>query len=327
VDVKGKPLKIIACQKKTYTLQAKGRHQRRVAAYILTSQSVRIYVYSNLFVRTDLSSALRDKINRLFKAYDYQHDGDPIKYAINNMAPDVTQDMFSVLPSYELEKIGTAQVNDEQEKDLLAYVTGGINGKIVPSSETLEAFMKDMNFNLIWLKTETVYNLPDKADSGEHRIQTDNPDNPTPIDPIINQDAKGLDCTPDKTERAPILVLFTWPEFKIEWRDTRIDIGCGVTMVVTLPVLFTRMSRIVLWVALAHPKDFDNLLVRQLVDCLIRASLAAVVVGLALEDIDSACAAFDAVFYAQLAIYVGHDVTCLLPELFVLTDNSHWQRR
>jgi hypothetical protein len=86
-------------------------------------------------------------------------------------------------------------------------------------------------------------------------------------------------------------------------------------------------SRLVLWAALAHPDSFDRLLVRQLTDCLVRAALAGVVVGLITDEPDAAAAAFVAVFYAQLLIYVGHDVQCLLPELFLLTDNSAWQRR
>jgi hypothetical protein len=65
--------------------------------------------------------------------------------------------------------------------------------------------------------------------------------------------------------------------------------------------------------------DFDKLVVRQLIDCEIRAALAGVVIGSIMSIV-----AYQATFYAQAAIYVGHDLKCLVPELFLLTDNSAW---
>jgi hypothetical protein len=327
-DTTGNPLQVIAYQKQLWSLQdvKNKKHIGNFSTYLLTFQPVRIQVISNLFYKPDLPQAIKDKIVRLFDAYDRAKDGEPIAYAAKNMPPDLQPDMFTVLPSYTLEKVGQAATDNTQEQRLRNYIAGHVPGQIIPSGEDLEHYMPSLGLCLQALGTTDLTSVPSPTPDNPHVIETNNPDDPTPIDPILNDDAKGMECHPDKSDREKILVLSAWPEFKIEFHDTRIDIGCGVTIVVTLPVLYTRMSRLVLWAALAHP-DYGPLIERQLVDCLIRAALAGVVIGLVTEDFYAAAAAFAAAFYAQYMIYAGQDLQCLVPDLFLLTDNSAWQRR
>ncbi|MER8407705.1 hypothetical protein NKH16_23815 [Mesorhizobium sp. M1307] len=326
MDTDKKPIKAFGYQREYYNLFERNKFLKSISVLVITEQNVLVRILSNLFIGATVDQTKRDKITRFFMDYDQAKHGDPIVYAAAMMPPDITPDMFSVLPSYVIEKVGNAR-NHNEERDALFKFFSGRGAEMIPfNGGDFERYIEQGHFSLKLTKIEDVDGPPPVSSNPRNAEgDADNPD--SIIGPILNEDAKGMTCEPNRTEKERILTVLWWPEFMTKLKNVTIDLGCGVHIVISVPVLCYRDGKEAMWVALAHPAEFDQLLVRQLVDCLIRAAVAGVVVGVVTYNFEAALAAFVGVFRAQLLIYVGHDVDCVIPELFLITEHGTWKEK
>jgi hypothetical protein len=144
------------------------------------------------------------------------------------------------------------------------------------------------------------------------------------LDDLIHKVSQGTGCVITETIPARIMTLLFWPEFKIEWHNVTIDIGCGITIVIPLPVLLARVGKLVLWAYLGHVENLQPMVLEQLRVCLVNAAVSGGVTGIVTANPGAATAAFEDVFETQLSSYVLQDIKCLIPRLALLHEATQW---
>jgi hypothetical protein len=116
----------------------------------------------------------------------------------------------------------------------------------------------------------------------------------------------------------PILTLAAWPEFKVDWRDFTFDIGCGIRIVLTLPVLQIQISGVDLWVYTRYPSSWTP--VRSIIQqCAFEAALCGAVVGVVLLDPVAGLGAFEAYFEGCITDHLTQTIECMVPGLGLVT--------
>ena len=145
------------------------------------------------------------------------------------------------------------------------------------------------------------------------------------LDEVAERVAGDLNCDDHYTHKShPVMTLLAWPEFKIEWYAHYIKIGC-TRIKIWLPKLRTRISEVVLYATVAiASRDADQTLVQIAGDCAVSSALVGGVVGVVLWNFAAGLAAFKVLFEKCIYIKIGQHLTCMVPELVLITKKGTW---
>jgi hypothetical protein len=293
-------------------------------------QGVKVYVSSVLLIRDTTPPDIKQTIEVGFNQYQYPRDGNPHDYMRDKMSADprITHDMFAVENTFSIKKDGDATPHDEQERALLAIYEGRGNGTIYPGpppqkQEPLNdsEYFKKRQLSARPIRWEAVGRVPQKQ---RHPNEVEN-SNQRPADEIIGEisdrEADALDCGRDFERKDwPVMTLLAYPEFRVVWRDYSYEIGCGVRVVLTLPVLQKQTTSVVLWAYTRYPKDIEDLIGHVVVTCAWEGALVGAVVGVVFVNFPAAVQAFRAVFEVCIVRHFAKYFDCLIPGLTVISE-------
>jgi hypothetical protein len=160
--------------------------------------------------------------------------------------------------------------------------------------------------------------FPDKKTDPVHEVVQEPPGDPSQaVQQVANSEAAPLECADYDLQNYPIAELLRYPEFKVIWRDVRIEIRC-VTVVLTLPILQIRWSRIELYAYTRHPKNLGNLVESAIIQCIWEAAVAGAVIGVVMGNFAAALAAFQGIFTQCLEDKFGQFISCMIPGLALI---------
>lgn len=292
-------------------------------------QVIELQVDMHLLMKDDTPNELKQIIRHAFEKYDPAID--PIEYAEQQMGADITPDMFMVLPSFTIRKKGAPQLMTKQKEAILAMYDGtDTSGSTVDISDnenrTMPNFFHEKGLRAVYLKTENVGYIPSPPEDQLHEVAVADNSKTDVIDSILKQDTVGMDCTIYEVERIEkrIATLLLFPEFKIEWHQISIKIGC-VRITFPVPILYARLSSKVLYAYVGKPNNVGKIFIAQVENCAIKAAVAGAVIGIVLGNFPGAIIAFKAVFTECIEYNAGQYVQCLVPGLALLTEpESDW---
>jgi hypothetical protein len=321
---------LFAAKREYYSVR-KGTHTLGTFNVIVpVQQLVTVSIVSVLLVADIVPQPIKTKILNGFSGYDPVNNPDPVQYATANLGPDVTPDMFLVRSSFTLTKKGQQTFDTKQRDALLALYNGTAPGGIfvVPNEDNLSSYLKNSGINAVKIREEAVGRIPAPQQDGLHERGVSSINATQEIDKIIDDvvktEAQGLDCSGIVIrEESRIATLLFWPEFKIDWVDVAIQVGC-IRVVITIPVPRARISKKVLYAYVGHPTNLGQTVVDDLKVCIIKAAVAGAVIGIVLADFPAGLAAFVAVFNDCVAYAAGQLAACLIPGLEMLTESTAW---
>jgi hypothetical protein len=336
--LQGTPIRLFwAVQKRCKVFEGDGTGQLVGTSNIVIPKSwqVTIQFYAVLLIRNDApAQAVRGKIETAFKNFRFPRDGDPLSFIQKAIANDATiqTDYFSIVTTFSISKVpGTLDVRPEVEDAASAFYAGKTAGEIWTGPNTKERIGGDNGFlaqrkirRVCPEKEEFVGRVPSPKQD-PHKVELSAGQNPEDaIKSIANDDTPTV-CGELKENDWPLLTLATWPEFKVDWRDFAFDIGCGIRIVLTLPVLQIQWSAVDLWIYTKYPPSWSNVL-NQIVTCAFNAALSGAVVGVVLLDVVAGLTAFVAAFENCIQEHLGQTIECMIPGIGLVTRvASKWQ--
>ncbi len=292
---------------------------------IPVKQDVKFTLLSNLLIKDTVSQALKDKIVTSFHLYNPNSGIDPYDFAFQEMSVQgVTSDMFQIISSFELNKIGARQEHTEQ-RDALLSTYNGTNRDIfltIFGDLYLADYFKRRGYQAILVKREALDHIENPSHDTIHEAESGST---SIIGNVVKDEARSIDCTINEITRVEIEIatVLVWPEFKQEWSWKMKKIGCVKTKLY-LPTTFKRIGKKHLYAYVGKPDGLDQLIIQQIKDCASKSAILAAVIGVVLVDLPAALVAFKALFIECIKYNAGQDIKCLIPGLFFLTETGNW---
>jgi hypothetical protein len=284
-------------------------------------------VKRTLLLKNGLDKGIAGKIQGFFGAYNPKSDGDPNDFAQAKMAadPSITADVFLVAYVFSLTKVGARVPHDGKRKAALGLITGSTNGRLYdesrnehPLGEYLQ--QKQTNYKLFSTVLVGKPSANPKPKDPVHEVTGNNANAGDLIDGIMQAEAKKTGCEGQiRTDQWPLLTLAVWPEVKVTWKDVDINIGCGVHIVLRLPWIYFRTSRLDLWVYVRIPADVAADIDKIISTCLRNSALAPPVLAVALFDLPSAIGIFLGLFTDCVTSHAFKTFSCMIPGLALIT--------
>jgi hypothetical protein len=328
--LKGTPIRVWwARQKQCRVRQGEGQGQfvGGSGVVIPCSWQVTIEVFAVLLIKNDGSvpAPARTKIEAAFTNFLYPRDGDPLAFIQRTVTNDQTlsTDYFSVVNTFSVTKVaGSFLRKNDQDSTItdLRTGTGTVKGNVwtgptpsphIPMKDYFEQHQvqfscSDEDFlGRVPAPTQDPHIHKLEDETKEHAVQT-----------IANNDTPTA-CQNMQPHNWPLLTIDVWPEFQIVMKDCSIDIGCGIHIVLTLPVLQSRISGHDLWVYTNYPKDSPRV-DRMVEKCAFEAGLEGAVVGVALFNFPAALSAFLGAFQDCITKRADETIECMVPGLALL---------
>jgi hypothetical protein len=339
-DVAGRNLLIPSCTVETYNVidqnlqHGTGAIVGSFRINIPEEQPVTLTVYADLFVRGDAPPAATAAIIAAFNAFDPLVDGDPDDYmAAKLRAPEninIQPSMFRTNLFGRLIKSGASiQHTEEKTRKLEPYLSQGSgsvwaleNGHIVEHPFHGDpGYLVGRKLTAVLVSSIKVLNIPAEPAS-PYKIVGPAADFNNALDIAANREAEQTRCSGEEyfVKNWKIATLLTFPEFMIVWRAFDVDLGCGVHVTLSYPVLEIRWSDLTLYAFARYPSDLGNLVEDAIVDCALKSALAGAVIGVAMGNFASAIAAFQALFTRCLQDKFREAIKCMMPGLAINTE-------
>jgi hypothetical protein len=324
-------LPLFAAKREYYVVRQRNNLVGNFSVVVFVEQPITATVSSYLLVRdTNVSQAQKDKIVAVFSQYDPTAEPDPIKYAIANMGgTDIKSEMFLVRTSYSLHKSGNAIPHTEQRDKMIALYKGTGGGTFyLGQNENLSDFLQKAGIGVVKVGEETIGPLPPPSQDKVHERPVKNVNDTHEANAALDDIAKQATPTVEGCHFGPretrkIAAIFAWPEFKIDWVDVHVQIGC-VSVIFSLPVLRTRLSTLVLYAYVVHVDNLGQLVLDMITGCIVKAAIIGAVLGVVFADFAAALAAFEAVFEDCIDFSLGQAAVCLAPGLALLVESTSW---
>lgn len=301
-----------------------------IGEVVVTSiQAVGITTAFLLFSRNGTPIEKLELVRGLFNEYDAAIHGADIESWVKGSLPeDISADDFKVKTSVTVKKDGDRRDGNvaQREAFLYLYTNQGdhpIRSEIYLVGDfTFGNWAKDGDVTVRLIGERLV--SPDYKPETAREIQevpagTSDANLGTILDRVIEEIVPG-DCGKMRREDIKLMSLAAWPEFKVEWKDVRVRIGCA-TVTITIPIIRTRISNLNFYVYFALPEDVGRTVMAIGRTCAIRAALSGVVVGVIVCNPAAAAAAFNATF----KICIEREVQrCINPGILILKEAGAW---
>ena len=249
-------------------------------------QPVTVEIYADLFVRDGTSDAAKAAIIAAFGAFDPVGGQDPDDYMASALRGDANlqPSMFRTNLFARVRK-GGAPIEHAEERDRkLAPYYGAGPGSVWDRAGGERKFQGDPGYfvqrklSAKLVATRTVPSIPAEP-ATPYRIEAPAAEFDQALDQRVNREAENASCSGDQyqIQKWKIATLLTFPEFMVIWRDLDIDIGCGVHVVLSYPVLQVRWSDLTLYAFARYPSDLGKLIENAVTDCAWKSALAGAV--------------------------------------------------
>jgi hypothetical protein len=267
-----------------------------------------------------------------------QSDGDIEQWIKTNMGPDLKEEMFILDVGLYIVKTNYAtEIHPEQRLALLRLydLEPKINdpARIDFGSGEGTIMMGNTEGWTMRTRAKQTRSIVVKIDS-EFYIENSKPQLSREIVEVPKADDASADtalqiilgkvvpseCGVMETRKYKLLALSLWPEFKIEWKETTIKIGC-TSITFPYPVVRIRWSSIVFWVYFSMPQNLGTTILKIAETCAIRAALGGSVVGIVVCNPGAAVVAFNALFKACIENEIK---TCVNPGILTLIEAGPW---
>jgi len=283
-----------------------------------------------LFLRSsNLSEAEIAHVRDRFHAYDPAQHGEDVEAWMRANLEGIDENDFEVEPCLTLHKHSqVAQDHDaSQRKALFALL--GIGGSNPPPSTihavgdySLTNWAQGRNLKLVLMGRELVADDSDPPANPDSAVLGDADDLQqvsAAIDAIVDHIIPG-ECGQMRLEQIKLLTLAAWPEFKIEWHQKRIKIGCS-RITISVPVLRIRITKLVFYVYFKVPVHIDRFIITIARTCAVRSALTSAVIGVVTSNIGAAVASFVPLFKRCIEQEIRN---CLHPGLLLATEPGPW---
>lgn len=289
-------------------------------------QPVALTLTANLLIQEGIEQRFSDAIEAAFLGFTWPDSGDPDDYMVKALAaaPGVSAGMFRVQIGAEIDKMGDPIAHEEDLDTKLALHEDQAEGEIFDRNGKGRPFhgepdyFRSRKIAARFIRSDTLDSVP-SIPPGPYEIEVPEADAPDVISRIVDGEAERIGCSAQlydfKTWKIASLVHF--PEFMIEWVPYSIDIGCGVHIILSVPVLRIRWSDLYLFAYARYPKDLGQLAEDAFLDCLWQSVLAGAVVGIALGNFPAALAAFKALLSECLKSKFKQFISCMIPGLSI----------
>lgn len=300
---------------------------------VVLGHDVIISTESWLYLRTDISSAARQKARQMLIEYDSRlHGTDVRQWVASQLDATLTDDMFSLETAIIIKKIYSTpenkkiEINVEQRNLLMKLFNaeeGVVNSRIDLLGDTRfqdwsreeGCTIKQIGERLMVEKIE-----PAKQDSiKEFPMNTPNIDVGREIDALLAKIIPS-NCGVMRRKEHKLLTLIEFPEFRIDWQNIRIKLGC-VSVTIKLPILRVRLSKIVLYIYYSLPSNAGQTAFMIAEVCAKRSALGAAVIGIVLWNIAAAGAAFESLFKRCIEREV---LECIHPGIMTIKEVGNW---
>ncbi len=322
---------------KTDANTGKQRKLKDLSIQIPVTHSLNLGIESVLYISKEISNEGRKVIENAYSEFDGNSGSDPITYIAKQLnsksAVDsaITVNDFYVALLYTLTQIGKPIRQLNQVKELKRHYNEGGAGSI----EVYEVDGDEVRGDPNWFQKELIeivfvreseyqeFDNPEK-----HQVlqkDTNDTDHSNLLNEIVIKLEIKLNCDNNYIhQKRKVLTVFSWPEFKVDWVMREIVIGCA-RVKVKLPGLFIRTSKVVLYAIVALPKhNVGKVLLQIVIDCASKSALVGGVVGVVMWNFAAALAAFEALFENCISTQVFHNLTCMVPNLVLVTEKGHW---
>jgi hypothetical protein len=208
-------------------------------------------------------------------------------------------------------------VNDDEELALRKLYSDPAAGTVRTSSgsqEPIKRLFDDRNIRLACAdKTDFLGRVPDRPVDPHEVIPKQGQTEEQAVQEIAKNDTPTA-CKELTENDWPILTVLAWPEFRMILEDVTINLGCGIRIIITLPVLQLQISGKDLWVYTRYPGSWTNItsIIKQ---CAFEGALAGGVIGVVTLDPASALAAFLAYFQDCISTHLQQTIECMVPGL------------
>ncbi|WP_298671514.1 hypothetical protein [uncultured Sphingomonas sp.] len=299
-----------------------------------SEQQVVVEVYADLFARDGIADAAKTAIIAAFDAFDPASGQDPDDYMATVLRADagLQPSMFRTNLFARVRKGQVVEHTEERDRKLAPYRGAG-PGSVWDRSGAEHRLQGDPGYfvqrrlSAKRVGTRLVSSVPVETPN-PYRIEAPAAEFDRALDVVVNREAENASCSGDEyqIQKWKIATLLTFPEFMVVWRDLEINIGCGVHIVLSYPVLQIRWSDLTLYAFARYPSDLGKLIENAVTDCAWKAALAGAVIGVAMGNFASAIAAFKALFTECLKAKFQDVITCMLPGLALDAEvKQQWQ--
>lgn len=334
----GSPIKTYWAQRHWYEV-VEGTNPGQVVghfdAIVPIEERVRLSIDAVLLVADTASATNKTKIESSFLSYQWPRDGDPLDYVEHALKaePTITRSMFAVVLTHTIEKIARVEHRDQIDRILSTYADRA-PGQVWTGPGTSPIRIGDGGYfstRTLRPRRTRIEDLEDVQPAVRdpiHQVEQKAPQTISGIiDAIVGSEGAAIDCSLDFNKQEwPIMELFEYPEFRLLWRDFSFEIGCGVRVVLTLPVLQIQISKLMLWAYARSPKSVGNIIERVITACAFNAALTGAVVGVVLGNFVAALEAFRGVFTECIKSKLGDFISCLIPGLALISEvKSSWR--
>jgi hypothetical protein len=336
----GNKLSIKWAVREEYALTKGGQVIGHLNVTVVKEQQVTMEIKRVILVREKTDPGIAARIEKLFTDYDFANDGAPIDYARAKMVadPSIKPDMFEIAFTFSLDKLGSL-VEDVRQRTAMMETLDGKRMGVVHTDPTVAASnpvheqplgnseehpgyfkVNDLHFQRL---QSMVIDNPPNADTPEdpvHQVKADPSNASKVIDKIIDTESRKSECgfAFHKNEW-PLMTLLVWPEVKFAFKDVDIYIGCGVHIVLRLPWVYFRTSRLDLWVYCRVPDSIVPDIESVLTTCLWHSALSPAVLAVALFDLPAGLGIFLGLFADCVIEKFGKTFACLIPGLALIT--------
>jgi hypothetical protein len=333
--LQGAPIRLWwAVQKRCRVFEGAGKGQLVGTPKVVIPRSwqVTIQVFAVLFIYNDntvVTPTIKAKIENAFNAFQYpnpQHEG-PMEYLQRILSgdPTIKADYFSVVNTFSITKVsGSLKAQDDVDLAARNLYGGQTQGTVWTSPNSHEqlngpnGFFAKRNIRLVCPEQAEFLGRVPPPEQDPHKVELKQGQNEKDVvQQIAQNDAQGQ-CSELTENDWPILTLAVWPEFKVDWRDFSFDIGCGIRIVLTLPVLEIQISGVDLWVYTKYPNSWSNVF-STIETCAFDAALSGAVVGVVMWDPVAGLAAFTADFGECITNHLLQTIECMIPGLGLVT--------
>lgn len=308
---------------KTASVSRKERKLKDISVQVPVSHELSLGIMSILYIASSGVSIAGKKI--IEDAYSQFNGQDPILFIAEKLNASeakqegLTTSHFHIVLSYTLTQIGNPFQNLDQANALEKLYRGGASIK-----GDREWFARE-GIELRFVREESGHKFENPKKDSLREQDANGRDHSSILDEVVEQVAGDLNCDDQYTnKRHPVMTVIAWPEFKIEWYSHVIKVGC-TRIKIWLPKLRTRISEIILYATVAIAMNDTDVTLLQIVgDCAVSSALVGGGIGVVTWNFVAALAAFKVLFENCIYIKVGQHLTCLVPELVLITENGKW---
>jgi hypothetical protein len=336
--LQGAPIRLWwAVQKRCKVFEGSGQGQLVGTPKVLIPKScqVTIQVFAILFIKSDtaVTPVIKTKIETAFNNFQYPRDGDPLTFIQNAVVhdPTIKTDYFFVANTFSISKVsGTLESKNDLDAAATQLYAGQTPAMIWTGPNSREplqgqnGFFATRHMRLVCgEKVDFLGRIPAPL-SDPHKVELPQGQTEKQAVQQIARNDTPVQCSELTEKDWPILTLAVWPEFKVDWRDFTFYIGCGIRIVLTLPVLQIQISGVDLWVYTRYPNSWTPVL-STIQHCAFEAALSGAVIGVVLLDPIAGLGAFEAYFEGCITDHLTQTIECMVPGLGLVTSvKSRW---